>query len=77
VGLLDIGMPGMNGYEVARRLKAAAGSRVVLVAVTGWSQEEDRREATAAGFDHHLAKPVHPDRLGALLAGLVPDTAQD
>jgi signal transduction histidine kinase len=72
VGVLDIGMPGMNGYEVARRLKAAAASRVVLVAVTGWSQEEDRREATAAGFDHHLAKPVHPDRLGALLASLVP-----
>ncbi len=63
VALLDIGMPGMNGYEVARRLKAPGEPRVVLVAVTGWGQEEDRRQATAAGFDHHLAKPVDPDRL--------------
>ena len=60
VVLLDIGLPGMNGYEVARA--HPAGSRgaggMVLVALTGWGQEEDRRRSREAGFDHHLVKPV-------------------
>ncbi len=70
VVLCDIGLPGMDGFEVARQLKAdpaTAGSH--LVAITGYDQEEDRQRATAAGFEHHLVKPVDPDRLFGLLAG--------
>jgi PAS domain S-box-containing protein len=70
IALLDIGMPDLDGYEVARRLRAAPGGpSLKLVALTGWGQEEDKRRAQAAGFDHHLTKPVDPDRLDALLAG--------
>jgi CheY-like chemotaxis protein len=70
VVLCDIGLPGMDGFEVARQLKAdpsTAGSH--LVAITGYDQEEDRQRATASGFEHHLVKPVDPDRLFELLAG--------
>ncbi|WP_280152930.1 ATP-binding protein [Piscinibacter sp. XHJ-5] len=67
VVLLDIGMPGMNGYEVARRWREAGGTRTRIVALTGWGQEDDKRRAVAAGFDHHLTKPVDPDRLLAVL----------
>ncbi|MDB6163773.1 MAG: response regulator [Xanthomonadaceae bacterium] len=66
--LLDIGMPGMDGYEVARRIRRAGNKDVLLVAVTGWSQVEDRHKSCAAGFDHHLSKPVEIDGLQALLA---------
>ncbi len=73
VVLLDIGMPGMDGYEVARRVRLRPEWReVVLVALTGWGQEEDRRRSREAGFDHHLVKPVDPPALEALLAGLLP-----
>jgi CheY-like chemotaxis protein/nitrogen-specific signal transduction histidine kinase len=68
VVLLDIGMPRMDGYEAARHIRAALGSRVTLVALTGWGQEEDRRRARAAGFDHHLTKPADPNELEALIA---------
>ncbi|HJV61909.1 MAG TPA: ATP-binding protein [Albitalea sp.] len=65
---LDIGMPGMNGYDVAERLRRhAATSDAVIVAVTGWGQEKDRERARAAGFDHHLVKPVDLDQLTDLL----------
>jgi CheY-like chemotaxis protein len=58
VVFLDIGMPGLSGYDVARLLRASpAGARLVLVAVTGWGQPEDRRRTFEAGFDHHLVKP--------------------
>ena len=68
VVLLDIGMPELNGYEVAERLRRLPwGHRVVLIALTGWGQDEDRRRALAAGFDHHLTKPVDPQRLATLL----------
>jgi CheY-like chemotaxis protein len=65
---LDIGMPGMDGYEVARRIRAGeGGARVMLVAVTGWSQEEDQRRVREAGFDAHLTKPVGVDDLTRVL----------
>lgn len=61
VALLDIGMPAMNGYDVCRRIRAAAWGRdMVVIAQTGWGQEEDRRRAQEAGFDRHLLKPVDP-----------------
>jgi DNA-binding response OmpR family regulator len=56
--LLDIGMPKLSGYEVARRVRDARGPDVLLVAITGWGQEEDRQRAREAGFDHHFTKPV-------------------
>jgi CheY-like chemotaxis protein len=66
---LDIGLPGMDGYEVARRLRRQpGGGRVFLVALTGYGQEEDRRRAREAGFDAYLVKPVDPDALRELLA---------
>jgi PAS domain S-box-containing protein len=68
VAILDIGMPGTNGYEVARGLRSKHGERLVLVALTGWGQDADRRRAADAGFDHHLTKPVDPNALNSLLA---------
>jgi hypothetical protein len=74
VVVLDIGLPGMNGYEVAERLRRQARSRKpVLVALTGYAQESDRQRAAAAGFDHHLTKPVEPVALQDLLASLPGD----
>jgi CheY-like chemotaxis protein len=70
VALIDIGLPGMDGYEVARRLRALAGSRSFLVALTGYSDPDDRRRAEEAGFDAHVVKPVDPDELTRLLARL-------
>lgn len=58
VVLLDIGMPKLSGYDVARRIRAARGDAVLIVAITGWGQEEDRQRAREAGFDHHFTKPV-------------------
>jgi PAS domain S-box-containing protein len=69
VAVLDIGMPGMNGYQVARALRARYGERIKLIALTGWGQEGDRRRALEAGFDYHLTKPVDPAVLNELLAG--------
>jgi signal transduction histidine kinase len=69
VCLLDIGLPEMDGKELARRLRAdPATAGAVLVAVTGYGQESDRQQIMAAGFDHHLVKPVDMERLGAILA---------
>jgi PAS domain S-box-containing protein len=69
--LLDIGLPGMNGYEVARRLRAQTELQdMQLVAVTGWGQEEARRRAYESGFDHHLTKPIELTTLEKLLASL-------
>jgi signal transduction histidine kinase/ActR/RegA family two-component response regulator len=71
VMLLDIGMPGMDGYEVARRARGTSwGEHTTLIAVTGWGQERDRQRAVAAGFDHHLTKPVDPSALEPLLQQL-------
>jgi PAS domain S-box-containing protein len=66
--LLDIGMPGMDGYETCRRIRAQLGSRVSVVAMTGWGQERDKADARAAGFDAHLTKPVDPAMLKRLLS---------
>ena len=67
VVLLDIGMPRMDGYAAARRIKEKRPT-AMLIAVTGWGRREDMREAAAAGFDHHLVKPVQPEQLVKLLA---------
>ena len=71
VVLLDIGMPRLNGYEVARQIRAQPwGAQVVLVAVTGWGQDEDRLKAREAGFDCHMVKPIDPAALTSTLATL-------
>jgi two-component system CheB/CheR fusion protein len=68
VVLLDLGLPGMDGYEVARRLQAPSWEkRPFLIAITGYSSEEDRRRSLQAGIDLHLLKPVDPDFLRRLL----------
>lgn len=65
--LLDIGMPAMDGYEVARRIRqASAGDKVTLIALTGWGQEAARRLSQEVGFDHHWVKPVDPTTLMTL-----------
>jgi CheY-like chemotaxis protein len=62
-------MPVMDGYEVARRLRQRLGpDKLLLVAMTGWGQEEDRRRSHEAGFDHHLVKPADPEAVRRLLA---------
>jgi signal transduction histidine kinase/CheY-like chemotaxis protein len=69
VALVDIGLPGFDGYEVARRLRASeGGSKMLLVAMTGYGQAEDRRRAQEAGFDAHATKPVLSEQLGQLIA---------
>jgi DNA-binding response OmpR family regulator len=67
VVLLDISLPDMDGYEVARQLRARHGQAIRLIALSGWSQEEDRRRAREAGFDHYLTKPAQPEALERLL----------
>jgi signal transduction histidine kinase/CheY-like chemotaxis protein len=68
IGFLDIGMPIMDGYEAARRIRDLLGRRIVLVALTGWGQDDDKRRAREAGFDHHLTKPPEPEVLARLIA---------
>jgi CheY-like chemotaxis protein len=71
VVLLDIGMPKLDGYEVARRIRAEPwGKATVLIALTGWGQDEDRRRSREVGFDSHLVKPLDPDALSKLLSRL-------
>jgi two-component system CheB/CheR fusion protein len=70
VSILDIAMPGTNGYEVARALRSRHGGEVMLVALTGWGQDADRRRALEAGFDYHLIKPIDPSELNSLLGRL-------
>ncbi|MCW5658982.1 MAG: response regulator [Burkholderiaceae bacterium] len=73
VVLLDIGLPGMNGYEVARAMRSRHPERrPLIIAVTGWGQETDRREAAASGIDHHLVKPADIHRLQELLSSAAP-----
>ncbi len=71
VVLLDIGLPGIDGYELARRLRASPQcSGAALIAVSGYGQQADRIRAQEAGFDHHLVKPVDPDKLAKLIEAL-------
>jgi len=72
IALVDVGLPGLDGYEVARRLRAAMGKSVRLVALTGYGQPEDRERAFDAGFDMHLVKPVDRDQLTDALNGVAP-----
>lgn len=73
VALLDIGLPGMNGYELARRFRGAPGLKAVrLIALTGYGQAEDRARALGAGFDDHLVKPVDLPALERALAAAAP-----
>jgi CheY-like chemotaxis protein len=66
--LLDIGLPKLNGYDAARRIREERhDQRLVIVAMTGWGQEEDKRKSKEAGFDQHLVKPVDPGLLDELL----------
>ena len=74
IALLDIGMPRMDGYEAARQIRAALGKRVMLVALTGWGQEEDQRRAYLAGFDHHVTKPAEAVVLESLIGSAVDPT---
>lgn len=72
--LLDIGLPKMNGYEVARAIRSEPwANKVALVALTGWGQDDDRRRSTEAGFNYHLTKPAEPAALEKLLATIAPN----
>jgi CheY-like chemotaxis protein len=74
VVLLDIGLPRLNGYEAAEQIRDQPwGERMVLIATTGWGQEEARRRSKEAGFDHHLVKPVDPEAVIQVLASLGQD----
>lgn len=70
VAFIDIGLPGIDGHEVARRIRAALGRRVLLVAFTAHGREQDRRRSSEAGFDAHLVKPVSYEDLTRVLAGV-------
>ncbi|HEV3116476.1 MAG TPA: ATP-binding protein, partial [Gemmataceae bacterium] len=75
VALIDIGLPTMDGYEVAEKMRAEFGKEIFLVALTGYGQTDDRRRALKAGFDAHVTKPVDITELSALLAALAPVTS--
>ena len=68
--LIDIGLPVVDGYEVARRIRSRRGAAPILVAITGYGQADDRRRSLEAGFDAHLTKPVSPDHLADVLSAL-------
>jgi CheY-like chemotaxis protein len=67
VAIVDIGLPGLDGYEVARRVRRALGRQVVLAALTGYGQAEDSARAAAAGFDLHVKKPADVEAVRAIL----------
>jgi DNA-binding response OmpR family regulator len=71
--LLDIGLPDFSGYELATKIRESSWGRgVILIAVTGWGQDEDRRRALEAGCDHHLTKPIAAETVESLLQSLNP-----
>lgn len=70
VVLMDLGMPVMDGYSACRLMRGTAwGQEALIIALSGWGQEEDRHKSIAAGFDHHLVKPIPSEQILALLAG--------
>ena len=74
LALVDIGLPGLDGYEVATQVRRSLGPGVVLVAVSGFGQPEDKRKALEAGFDEHITKPADVSDIENLLARLPPVT---
>ncbi len=70
--LLDLAMPGMDGYETCRRIRRALGRSVTVVALSGWGQDSDKEQATRAGFDAHLTKPVSAVELQQVIAEAKP-----
>ena len=77
IAFIDIGMPRLDGYEVADRIRRMEGPPIVLVALTGWGQDEDKRRSRDAGFDHHLTKPPEPDVVQRLIAACPDSPASD
>ena len=76
--LLDIGLPKLNGYEAARKIREQPwGKNIVMVALTGWGQDEDRQKSKEAGFNGHLVKPVELTALMKLLEELQPTAGSD
>jgi len=76
--LLDIGMPGLDGFETVSRIRQQrGGDHVIVVAVTGWTRDEDKKRAYDAGFDLHVAKPLHINKLNELLSLLDPSRGSD
>lgn len=76
--LLDIGLPKLDGYDACRAIrKQRLGNQPVVIALTGWGQEDDRRKSREAGFDSHLVKPVDYKALLAMIESLLPSTAED
>ena len=76
--VLDIGMPGMDGYEVCRRIRQHDwGQAIVIAALTGWTRDEDRDRSAEAGFNHYLVKPVDPKALDDLIARVMRQGAPD
>lgn len=73
--LLDIGLPHLSGYDVARHIRGKRGGEVLLVAITGWGTAEDVKKSEDAGFDHHFTKPADPDRLKRILLEECPPQA--
>ena len=67
IALIDIGLPGISGYDVAKRIRSAPGGQPFLVALTGYGRTDDRRKALEAGFDAHLVKPVDPVTLATVI----------
>lgn len=77
MALIDIGMPGLNGFETVSRIRQQRGNvTMILVAVTGWTREEDQRKAYDAGFDLHIAKPMTVETLKELLSIVDPEAAE-
>jgi signal transduction histidine kinase/ActR/RegA family two-component response regulator len=77
IALVDVGLPGFDGYQLARRVRGSAGPSIYLVALTGYGQPDDRRQAHQAGFDAHLVKPVNPEALLAVIQNAGQNAAQN
>ena len=75
--VLDLGMPGLSGHDIARQIRATPGRERVLVAVTGWGRPQDMRRSAEAGFDHHLVKPPDLAVLKRICAAIVPGAMGD